>query len=114
MTMPTDERRADRRYALETGVEYKIVQGGQAVRKGTGRLVNISRGGLLFECAETIPPGSRIDLEVDWPAETHKVALDVIGQSVRSQGTRTAVKVYRSSFRMRNDAARGKLPVSAA
>jgi Ser-tRNA(Ala) deacylase AlaX len=69
------------------------------VRTGTGRLVNISRSGLLFECAHGIPPRTKIELEVDWPAQAVKMALHVTGQTVRNQGVSTAMTILRSSFR---------------
>ena len=99
--MPTVERRAERRYAIQARVEYRLMPGRKAVPGGAGRLVNISRGGLLFECAEAIPPGTRISLDVEWPADALRVALHVTGWILRSQHARTAVKISRSSFRVR-------------
>lgn len=99
------ERRAERRYAIQARVEYKLSLGRKAARGGVGRLVNISRGGLLFECAEAIPQGTRISLDVEWPADALEIVLHVTGQTVRSQHARTAVKISRSSFRVREPAA---------
>jgi len=96
---PGDERRADRRYALDAPLQYKIIQAGKAVFSGAGRLVNISHGGLLFECAEEIEPGNRVELDVDWPADAVRIVLNVVGQTVRRQEARTAVKILRCSFR---------------
>ncbi len=113
--MLTAERRADCRYPIHVGLEYKLIMGRRAVRKGNGRLVNISRGGLLFECAHAIASGNRIELEVDWPTRAVKMALHVTGQTVRSQGVCTAVKILRSSFRVHlEEADRGeRLPTPA-
>lgn len=94
------ERRADRRYPIHARIEYKLILGRRVVRTGTGRLLNISRGGLLFECAHAIPAENMIELEVDWPARAVKMVLHVAGQTVRSQGVSTAVKILRSSFRV--------------
>lgn len=93
------ERRAGRRYPIHAGIEYKLILGRRVVRTGTGRLVNISRSGLLFECAHGIPPRTKIELEVDWPAQAVKMALHVTGQTVRNQGVSTAMTILRSSFR---------------
>jgi hypothetical protein len=95
------DRRADRRYAIEAALVYKLIHGAKAVLSGSGRLVNISRGGLLFECAKAMPQGYRIELDVEWPAASPKIALHVIGQTVRSRDARTAVKIFRSSFQAR-------------
>ena len=103
--MPTVERRAERRYAIQAPVEYKLSLGRKTAPGKVGRLVNISRGGLLIECAEAIPPGTRISLDIEWPADALQVALHVTGQIVRSQHARAAVRISRSSFRMREPAA---------
>lgn len=108
------ERRTDCRYPIRTGIEYKLILGRRIVRTGAGRLVNISRGGLLFEGAQELPPRTRIELDVDWPADAVKVALHVVGETLRSQGARTAVKIHRSSFRVREEANNGKHPVTPA
>ncbi len=99
----TAERRADCRYPIHAGVDYKLILGRRVVRAGTGRLVNISRGGLLFEGPHAIPPGTRVELDIDWPARSVAMSLHVAGQTVRSQGVFTAVKILRSSFRTRHE-----------
>lgn len=101
--MFTAERRADCRYPIHTGLEYRLIVGRKVIRTGTGRLLNISRGGLLFECDHAIPPGNRVELAVDWPARAVKMALHVMGQTVRSQDSCTAVKILRSSFRVHRE-----------
>ncbi len=111
----TAERRSDYRYPIHIGLEYKLILGRRVVRKGTGRLVNISRGGLLFECDHAISPGNRIELDIDWPARAVRMALHAAGRTVRSQGVLTAVKVLRSSFRVhREEADRGERPPTRA
>lgn len=109
------DRRADCRYPIQTGIEYRLISGRRVVRTGTGRLLNISRGGLLFEGAHAIPPGNRVELEIDWPAQSVKMVLHVAGQTVRNQGVFTAVKILRSSFRvLRDDADQGAAPPTPA
>jgi hypothetical protein len=113
--MFTAERRRDCRYPIHSGLEYKLITGRRVVRMGAGRLLNISRGGLLFECAHAIPPGTGIELEIDWPARAVKMDLHVLGQTVRSQGACTAVKIHRCSFRVRReDAGQGERPPTLA
>jgi len=101
----TAERRADCRYPIHAGLEYRIIVGRKVVRTGTGSLLNISRGGLLFECAQAIAPDSRIELDIEWPAQAVKMVLRVAGQTVRSEGLRTAVRILRSSFLVHPDKA---------
>lgn len=97
------DRRADCRYTIRTGLEYRLILRRKVVDTGTGRLANISRGGLLFQSAEAIPPRTQIELKVDWPAPAVKIALHVVGQTVRSQGAGTAVKIIRCAFRVQED-----------
>lgn len=100
----TTERRADCRYTIHARLEYRLTLRRKVVETGAGRLANISRGGLLFECDHAIPPRTRIELKVDWPAHAVRIALHVVGQTVRSQSTATAVKILRSAFRVQEDA----------
>jgi hypothetical protein len=114
-SMLTAERRANCRYPIQVELEYAIVRGRRALRTGDGHLVNISRGGLLFQCDQAIPVGNRIELDVEWPARGAKMVLHVAGQTVRSQGVCTAVKILRNSFRtLHGDAERGKRPYTPA
>jgi hypothetical protein len=96
----TVERRAGSRYPIRAGIRYRLLAERRVVRAGTGSLVNISRSGLLFESAQPIAPGSRIEIEVDWPARTLKMVLRVAGETVRSQGNQTAIRILRSAFRV--------------
>jgi hypothetical protein len=109
---PTAERRADCRYPIHTGIEYKLILGQRAIGSGSGRLLNISRGGLLFECDRAIAPKTRIEVDIDWPARTVKVVLHVGGQTVRSEGLCTAVKILRSAFRAQGETKRTRSNVS--
>ena len=92
------ERRTHRRYAIRTKLEYRLISRRKVIQTGAGHLVNMSRGGLLFACNQGIPPRTRVELEVDWPAHAAKIALHVVGESVRSEGATTAVKILRSAF----------------
>ena len=102
----TTERRAASRYPIRADVAFRLVVGRRVIRTGTGSLLNISRSGLLFESARPIPPGGRIELVVDWPSHSGTMALHVAGETVRSQGGRTAVKIRRSAFRAEREAGR--------
>jgi len=98
------ERRSSCRYAIQTSLQYRLISRQRTVDRGSGELANISKGGLLFQCHQTIPPKARIELTVDWPAHGLKVALQVVGQTVRSQDAFTAVRILRSSFRVQEGA----------
>ena len=102
-SLATVERRADCRYPIHTAVQYRLFLGRRVVRMGSGWVVNMSRGGVLFESTSPVPPGHRMELEIDWPAQAVGMMLRVTGESVRSEGGRTAVRILRSSFRVRDE-----------
>jgi len=86
-------------------MRYRLISVRPA-RAGAGSLVNISRCGLLFESAQPIAPGARIEIEIDWPARALKMVLHLVGETVRSQGNQTAVRILRSAFRVDRERAR--------
>ena len=79
-------------------MEFRVLEGRRVVARGVGRLVNISRGGLLLESMGVLPLKNRIEIDVDWPSEGVRMALHVTGETLRRQGARTAVKTARSRF----------------
>jgi len=96
-----DERRSDCRYPINAEVEYILRRRQRVAESGRGQLVNISGGGILFKSAGAIPPRMGIELFIAWPARPSNVSLFVAGRTVRSEGTRTAVKILRYEFRTR-------------
>jgi len=95
----TAERRAGSRYPIHAALRYRLISARPAVA-GAGSLVNISRCGLLIEAEEPIAPGARIEIEIDWPARALQMILHLVGETVRSEGNRTAVRILRSAFRV--------------
>ena len=79
------ERRAFQRYRIEHGVHYRVI--GFEI-SGSGKTVNMSRGGVLLATDRILPPGLRVELEVDWPirlADEDPVKLVIRGKIVRSK-----------------------------
>jgi hypothetical protein len=99
------DRREDRRYPASADVTYHVVDGESGtILAGTGRTVNISAGGVLFDSGRQLPVGSAIELSVAWPGrvgETAVLKLWAAGEIVRSAGNRTAVRVMQYEFRAR-------------
>jgi len=98
-----DDRRLNRRYPVNSRVEYTIVG---SVVSGSGSMVNISRGGVLFRTADALPLplGSQIALSIAWPGELTLAAalnLQVIGEVVRRHGNCTAARIRRCDFARR-------------
>jgi PilZ domain len=97
------ERRGTRRYELHLPVHFRVSQKGIAGRWGTGLTRDISTSGLSFRTRKPLPVGSHIELIVDWPAkyaETHPIDLQLTGFVLRSDNSRTAVRITSHRFRI--------------
>ncbi len=107
----TNRRRAQR-YPIDLELTYQLLRPNGVTTVGTGRTVNLSSGGILFEGAHELPAGSIVQIAMAWPARLEDVVpltLSAAGEVVRSQGTRTAIRIKRHDFRTRARA--GKLHV---
>src|SRR5215469_2930188 len=86
----TIERRANRRYPVALGLQYKLIVKGRIQRIGFGRTINISSRGVLFESEEAMPTRGRMELVLNWPVPLQGVcALNLI---MRGRILRTQVK----------------------
>ena len=63
---PHDERR-DRRYPLHLKVQYQFLEAATVRWNGSGRTVDISSRGVLFESDGPMLDRGKIILELDWP-----------------------------------------------
>jgi hypothetical protein len=65
------ERRGDQRskgrYPIALELQYKLMRGGRVERTGSGRTLNISSGGVLFETDDVIPARGSVELSMKWP-----------------------------------------------
>jgi hypothetical protein len=85
-------------------MEFRIVQGQEVVQSGTGRTLNLSNTGILFESGETLPVGAEVEISVAWPARLdNAIALNfcVSGHVSRSADCRHAVRILEHDFRLR-------------
>jgi hypothetical protein len=58
------KQRRHSRYAADVAVEVSIVRGSRTDHE-TGRLVDVSEGGLCFVGARYLPPGTSVNIEVE-------------------------------------------------
>jgi c-di-GMP-binding flagellar brake protein YcgR len=101
--LDTTERRETRRYDLHLPIHYRVSQKGTITRWGTGTTREISTSGLSFRTRKPLPVGSHVEMIVDWPAkysEEQPMDLQLTGFVVRSDGSRTAVRVTSRRFRI--------------
>src|SRR3954471_23227042 len=90
------DRRCDRRYNIPLELKWKLVRRRKVLESGTGRTIDLSSGGLLFDAARPLPVGLNVELSISWPALLHNVApmqLVISGRIVRAEGSRIAVQM---------------------
>ena len=95
------ERRACRRYSIDLSASYETRHQDGPSGRGSARVVNISSGGILIYSDRALEKGQTIRLRIDWPALLNNVvplALRIEGQTVRTEGNCTAVKIFKSEF----------------
>jgi hypothetical protein len=96
------DRRFDRRYQLQLDLKWKLIRRRRVLDTGSGRTIDLSSGGLLFEANRDMPEGLNVELSITWPVLLHNVAplqLLVYGRIVRSEGKRIAVQKNQHEFR---------------
>ena len=97
------ERRSKIRFPLDLRVRYQTLGRGYLFA-GVGRVVDMSSTGVLIACQHEIMPGTRVDLKIEWPcAAGERIAplFIAVGNVVRSDGFRFAIKMGRRSLTRR-------------
>jgi hypothetical protein len=96
------DRRGDRRYEIRLEARWKLVRRRRVLESGSGRTLDFSSGGVLFDPGRCLPVGLNVELSVSWPVLLHNVAplqLVVYGRIVRSDGNRVAIRMAQHEFR---------------
>lgn len=67
------------------------------------RLIDLSTTGVMLECGAALPTGLRVELSIDWPQHVGMAALELyaVGETIRSEGAYTAIRIEESSFRVK-------------
>ena len=100
----SQEHRSNPRYSINVEVSYELIVRGEVVETGHGRTVNISTGGVLFECQRPPAPEMGIRLSIAWPppsGDAVGLTLRVSGRTIRVQENCIAVRIERYEFRTR-------------
>lgn len=96
------ERREDRRYDIQLEVRWKLIRRRRVIDTGTGRTVDLSSGGIMFETGRDLPAGLNVELSIQWPVRLHNTAplqLIVSGRIVRTGGGWAAIRTVQHEFR---------------
>jgi hypothetical protein len=98
----TSDRRANRRYDVTLEVRWKIIYRNRVLSSGTGLMLNMSSGGILFETDDPPAVGRTIEMAIAWPVLLNAnvpLRLFIQAQVVRTMGRRVAVGIERYEFR---------------
>jgi hypothetical protein len=102
---PAAERRDSKRFPIEQEVSYKILDHRAAVpESGSGMTLDISSGGVLFETAQRLRSGKRVEVSVNWPALLDgacPLKFVAVGRVVRAEDARAAMHIEQYEFRTR-------------
>ena len=95
------ERRTKPRYDLHLPLEYKVLDKNGAA-DGSGVTRNLSSGGVAFEPSGELPPGTHVELTIDWPVAlggSVPLKLVIRGHVAWYAGGVVAVSIRRCQFR---------------
>lgn len=101
-TENSSDRRTKRRYPINLDVQYKLLKHRRVEYLGSGRTLNISSGGVLFETDGLMPAGGPIELALNWPFLLHgycNLKLVIRGRIVRTNNRAIAIKAEFHEFR---------------
>jgi hypothetical protein len=96
------DRRSDRRYGMQLHLRWSLVRRRREIDAGTGRTIDMSSGGILFETGCELPTGLNVEMHIAWPMLLHDVApmqLVVTGRIVRSSRGWAAIRTMSHEFR---------------
>jgi hypothetical protein len=98
----SQERRKSSRFPIEREVRYKTLNQRSEMLAGTGKTLNISSSGVLFTSDHELPPGTRLEVSISWPAQLNeKCLLNLVarGRVARQSGTKIALQIQQYEFR---------------
>ena len=95
------DRRNDRRYAVEIPLRFSYNSQGIAYL-GSGRVADLSRGGVRFEADCPPPDGTEVELRLAWPFLLQDVCpleLVIRGEVMHTTSRGTVVRMHHYEFR---------------
>jgi c-di-GMP-binding flagellar brake protein YcgR len=96
------ERRSADRFPIEQEIRYRPVTRRQQDEGGSGKTVNMSSSGILFETQAGLAPGKHLEVSVAWPAQlNNKTPLKLVarGRVVRVDDRLAALEIQHYEFR---------------
>jgi len=102
LSIVTHERRSGIRFPIKSELRWTVLNRKIGPLTGRGETVDFSSSGLSFRSDMQLPPGCRLELDVDWPVELDgRVPMKLLatGKVVRVQGSLVCVTIEKKEFR---------------
>jgi len=96
------ERRAKKRFVMERGIRFRVLEQDKIIAVGSGKTINLSSNGVAFVTDHELPTGAFIELSIAWPALLeNRCPLQLIGfgRVLRSAEGRVACTIEQYEFR---------------
>jgi hypothetical protein len=96
------ERRGAKRYGMHLQLRWKLIRRRREIDAGTGRTVDVSSAGILFETGSDLGIGLNVEMSIAWPALLHNVKpmqLFITGRIVRAGHGWAALRTVTHEFR---------------
>jgi len=96
------DRRRSGRFPVLTELDFKVLGRNGAGQTGTGRVLDVSGGGILFQSEKPLDVGTRVKLSIPWPVRLNQqcnLKLLAEGRVVRSHNKGVAVEFEKWEFR---------------
>jgi hypothetical protein len=101
-TQTMAERRRRHRFDIECEMRFRLLDSRRHLPQQSGKSINISSKGILFEVPADLPVGKRVELMIAWPAmlnEKCRLKMVAVGRIVRAEGNRVAALIQKHEFR---------------
>jgi hypothetical protein len=102
LSLPENERRQSIRFPIKSQLRWIVLNRKAGPLSGSGETVDVSSSGFAFRSDVPLPPGCRLQLDVEWPAELDgriPMKLVVVGKVVRVDGRIVCVTIDKREFR---------------
>ena len=96
------ERRSEERFPIRLNLRYRVLSSHMQRPFAHGQTINMSSHGILFVDGQTLILGTKVEAEVDWPAQLDGQAplkLIVRGSVVRFENRCVALALGAREFR---------------
>ena len=96
------ERRRRQRFEITCELRFRVLDSRRHLPQQSGKTINMSSKGLLFESPFDLPIGQRVELMIAWPAmlnEKCRLKMVAQGRIVRADNGRVAAMIQKHEFR---------------